>query len=244
MIKTSANIELYFCYISDFSKDALIEILSPSECQKVKSFRLEEEQNQFLISKALLKLILARYTGQTAQSIQLSYSINGKPYITNKSGVQFNLSHTGNALLIGFTKNVDIGVDIERVNRTVNFSKIIPLLYSEKELETFNSLKDNDKNDSFFKSWTCKEAFIKAKGSGLTFPINQLELSLLDGEKVKIQNTPWDFLEKEYWDIISFKYSNIYRFALAAKGRIKIRAFHKIAEIKSFHNFLNHTSNI
>lgn len=242
MLKTSANIELYFGYISDFSTDALIEILSPLEYQKVKSFRRKEDQQQSLISKAILKLLLGRYTSQPAESIQLNYGINGKPYIVDKSDIRFNLSHTGNALLIGFTKGVEIGVDIEQLNRTVNFSKITSILYSEKEFEYFNLLQDIEKHDSLIKSWSCKEAFMKAKGCGLAYPINQLELSLLDGEKVKILNTSWDSLEKEHWDLISFKVSNMYRFSIAAEGLIKINAIHKIAEINCFHNFLSHTS--
>lgn len=227
------NIDLHFCYTSEFCASALENILSTSEHQHANLFLLEENQNQFIISRAILKLLLASYTGQPVQSIQIKNDFNGKPYMVDKSDILFNISHSGNALLLGFTMGAEIGVDIERTNRTINHSKIIPILFSESEHEAFNHLKDSDKRVRILKSWTSKEAFFKAKGFGLKFPMIQLELSFLAQNVVQIINTDWDSMEKEHWSLKSFKLENQYHCAVAVNERIAQINLHKVKDTDS-----------
>jgi 4'-phosphopantetheinyl transferase len=239
-IKTPNSLELYYGNVSEFSIEALIDLLSPLEYQKAESFRKEEDRCLFIVSRAILKLILAKKLEQSVDTIELKYEINGKPYLDNKSefDIQFNLSHAGNTFLIGITNGADIGVDMEAVDRVVDHSKVASILFSERELKAFNDLKEHEKQLAFLKYWTCKEAFLKAKGVGLTFPVHELELGFLEKDEVKIVGTHWDDLEKEQWHLKSFQIANKYQCAVAVNAVFSKSAMFELTKIDYIHTLL------
>jgi phosphopantetheinyl transferase len=97
----------------------------------------------------------------------------GPPYAD--SGVTFNLSHAGGVALLAFSRSRELGVDVEGVRRDLDVDSIARRYFSlheQRDLATFNS---EERYETFFRCWTRKEAYIKAKGEGLSLPLDQFD---------------------------------------------------------------------
>ena len=104
----------------------------------------------------------------------------GKPSVINPDTEQmeFNLSHSGNVILFAFTKERKLGIDVERLRPIKKAGKIVDRFFSDKEKQFYNSQDITEREKIFFKLWTYKEAYTKAKGLGLALPLNQFEVPL------------------------------------------------------------------
>lgn len=233
------SIALYFGDITIYSSDSMIKYLTEEEIHSAKKFSKEKEQRSFIIRRALLRILLSNYLPTPHNEIKFDCGVNNKPYLKHPNDLYFNMAQTLDYLVIGLSTKAEIGVDIEAINRHFDCQKLAPYLLSETELQLYNQLNDLAKSQFFLKTWTCKEAFFKAKGVGLSFPVNQLSLSLSENNTVEIVATPWDKKEKEAWQIHFFLLSNHYYCAVAVKERHKIITLHPfIPQIKpnDFHS--------
>jgi 4'-phosphopantetheinyl transferase len=146
-----------------------LDILSIQEKQKATGFQHETKRSQFIITKALLRKILEKYTNIKAKSIIFSYSKLGKPFldINNEcSLLNFNISHTDNILVIALA-NEPIGIDIERIRGIKYMEQVAKRVFSHEDYEKIVKLKNLAKNNEFIKLWTQYEAKIKLAGSSI-----------------------------------------------------------------------------
>lgn len=97
------------------------------------------------------------------------------------------MSHSGQYILYAITKNAGIGIDVEECKDNIDFLFVAKGFLSETEYSQFLTLKPEERCLAFYRAWTRKEAILKAMGKGLYFPVNQLEVSFLMPEKVKIK---------------------------------------------------------
>ena len=168
-------------------------------------FKFQRDKDHFVIARGVLRILLGKYLNLVPEKVQFAYSKYGKPKLADESNISFNLSHAQGKALLGFCITQNIGVDIECFNQELDFSNIANAFFSTAEAEQLNSLTAMKKAEAFFNCWTRKEAFIKAEGSGLSFPLKQFEVSLVPGEPVKLINTFWNPAEKENWSLYSFQ---------------------------------------
>lgn len=171
---------IYFGDASKFDSINLIEILSDDEIIRSDSFKNEIDSSVYIISRALLRKLLGSYLEIAPQQIVISYSSNGKPYLKDYPQIKFNVSHSHGAFAIAIALDYDIGLDIEPQNRKFDYQKLKSFLYSESELHMGEDL--------FLKVWTIKEAIMKAKGIGLSQPLNEITLSDIIKKKITISN--------------------------------------------------------
>ncbi|MHA1830457.1 MAG: 4'-phosphopantetheinyl transferase family protein, partial [Candidatus Helarchaeota archaeon] len=120
--------------------------------------------------------------------------------------------------LYAFTQNGEIGIDIEKIREIPEMDTVVKKFFSKYEKDTYNQLPDNQKKKAFFNCWTRKEAFIKAIGEGLYFPLNKFDVSLKPNEPVKIIsiNENKDIASK--WTLQDVKPKNGYSAACAIMG--------------------------
>ena len=147
-------------------------LLSKDERAKALKFRFEKDKNQSIISRGALRLLSALYLNKQARDISFSYGTYEKPEYGFKSDLKFNVSHSGNMAVIGFVKHYDIGVDIEKIKTDFDVLDIAVNYFSEREILELKSLPEEKHIEGFFKCWTRKESFIKAKSQGLSFPLD------------------------------------------------------------------------
>ncbi|MFN1834852.1 4'-phosphopantetheinyl transferase family protein [Balneola sp. MJW-20] len=187
-------------------------LLSPAEVQKAQNLRFSEDRNRYLWGRIQLRQLLGFYLDREPDSIRLSSTPYGKPYLTRKEGIHFNISHSGDLLIIGLSAGDPIGVDVEKLNRNVDVDSVSRNYYSESEFRTIMDADYDDKRNLFFKIWTRKESLIKGIGKGLGISLQSFSV---DQEDPKVK---WDMPANETgsdWYVSDLDVKSGYRAAFA-----------------------------
>ncbi len=209
------------CSTTDESNEhECFKLLSEDKRERAAKFRFEKDRSHFIIARGTLRQILGQYLSENPASLTFNYSKNGKPFLP-KNTLQFNLSHAGGIALIALTKNYEIGIDIEVVNPKVEVEKIAQHFFAKGEIDRLMSLPEAQRHEAFFNCWTRKEAFIKATGDGLSFPLDQFEVTLKPNEKAELLATHFDEKEREKWSLFDIDIDEDFKAALAVQGRIE-----------------------
>ncbi|GJM16812.1 MAG: hypothetical protein DHS20C13_21390 [Thermodesulfobacteriota bacterium] len=169
-----------YLYFNGHSTNHFYSILSEDEKSKANRFRFEKDKKRFVITRGLLRETLGLYLEIDSKDLDFNYNKYGKPSLTNpgKSRLEFNLSHSGDVILYSFAKERKLGIDVERLRPIKKAQKIVERFFSEKEQQYYNTQNATEKDSTFFKLWTYKEAYTKAKGLGLALPLNQFDVPL------------------------------------------------------------------
>ena len=156
--------------------------LSPTELSRSQQFRVPHPQEQFIATRSILRLLLSQYLGMHPLDIQFEKSPTGKPSLSppQDSPVQFNVSHTKGMALVAITLTDPIGVDLEWEDRRIQEGEIAQRFFSARESAILTALSPEQRTREFFKYWTCKEAYLKMLGVGLTEQLSECEITLQD----------------------------------------------------------------
>lgn len=136
-----------------------------------------------------MRFILAQYLKISPRSLEFSTGTNGKPKLAGRAGeksIGFNLSHSYEKALLAVVKGREIGVDIEYIKDDYSFDEVAARFFSHREILALRALPEHLKREAFFKCWSIKEAFLKAKGLGLSGNFDELEISVTDDNHVHI----------------------------------------------------------
>lgn len=193
-----ADLELNQCFQSSF-----LELLSPDEKKRAQKFRFAKDCRNFIAARGILRLLIGKYLELKPTEISFQYSKFGKPGIANNNDLQFNLSHSQNMALFAFTKKFQVGIDVEWVNPAIEAKDIAANFFSANEVRKLLLLPEQQQALGFFNCWTRKEAFIKAVGEGLSFPLHKFEVSLEPDKPAKLLATDWDPKAVSTWSIYS-----------------------------------------
>ena len=164
-------------------------LLCSEERARADRFAFDSDRRRYIVGRAELRRILSARLGVAPRSVKFTYGAFGKPVLANglaDSGVRFNLSHSGNAAVCALTTGRDIGVDLERHRVVPNAPRIAQRFFSRAERASLNALDPVDQSLGFLNCWTRKEAFIKAVGEGLSYPLESFDVSLAPGEAAEI----------------------------------------------------------
>lgn len=154
-------------------------LLSGDEQARAQRLRSPTDQNAFVAARGILRILLGRYLRVAPETLEFCYGDQGKPTLAvelNPANLCFNLSHSGGLALYAIALT-QVGVDIEQVRPDLNQSAIVKRFFSSLENTFLEGLPQRDRCGAFFKLWTCKEAYIKAKGEGVFQSLNQPEFS-------------------------------------------------------------------
>jgi len=201
--------------------DDLFSFLSSEEKKRSKGFYFERDKKNYVITRGILRIILGKYLQRHPATIQFIYGEHGKPFLNkenHKPDIQFNISHSKNIALISFTTGRDIGVDVEYI-RKINHVSIAQRFFSPDEVKEILSLPVSDQLEAFFSFWTKKEAFIKAKGGGLSVPLRSFSVSSTKKTKVRITHIANAHEEEKMWSLFDIEVGKEYRAACAVKGK-------------------------
>ena len=138
--------------------------LSKQELECSHMFGKLSHQNQFVCRRGLLRQLLAHYLKTHPKNVEIYYNEKRKPF--TKANIQFSVSHSNDKLVIAFTLNQPIGVDIEWINPLINPSDIAHLIFNTSDLNKFYQLHHEEQRLYFFENWVIKEAALKALGTG------------------------------------------------------------------------------
>lgn len=182
----------------------LNQLLTPDERKRFARFRFAKDRDAHTIARGRLREILAGYLGMTPKGLRFHYADSGKPYLTRHPELQFNLSHAGEWALVACTYGVEIGVDVEDIDRSFRVEDIVERFFSRREVPVILGLPEAERHAAFYRAWTRKEAIIKARGDGLSLPLDQFGVSISDSDPVRVLHTDWAPGEEKKWTLRSF----------------------------------------
>jgi 4'-phosphopantetheinyl transferase len=194
-------------------------LLAQDELIRAEKFKFEIDRERYVISRGILRMLLGEYLNENPQKIKFNYTTYGKPMLQNKSSLAFNISHSGNKAVFGFVSDVEIGVDVEKVKTDFNVLDIARNFFSPKEIESLENQQEELLYRAFFRCWTRKEAFIKAEGSGLSFPLDAFSVSLDNDKNAELLETSWNTTERQRWKLFSLPLGEEYIIAVAIQNK-------------------------
>jgi 4'-phosphopantetheinyl transferase len=165
--------------------DTFALTLSDDERARAERFVLERDRNSFVAARGILRALLARYSGCAPGGIEFAYGPQGKPALSHRStanSVRFNLSHSHGVAVIAVAREREVGVDVEKIRPERAGEEIAQRYFSAEEVEELRALTANQRTEGFFLCWTRKEAYVKALGEGLRFPLDRFRVSLSPGK--------------------------------------------------------------
>lgn len=195
-------------------------VLSSAELERAERFHFEVDRRRSVVARGCLRLLLGEILGVPPKSLCFEYGEFGKPRLPNLQahGIQFNVSHSGDLILIAIAKGRAVGVDVERIRSDVDLDGVAACFFSLNECTSLALLAGGAKCEGFFACWTRKEAFLKAKGGGLSAPLDQFDVSLLPGQDTCLLETRPDRDEAGRWKLVSLAAPAGYVAALAVEG--------------------------
>lgn len=212
----------------------LHRLLAADEEERARRFHFETDRRHYVVGRGYLRLILSRYLGIHSEEIEFTYTEYGKPQITLSGlpgqSLNFNLAHSKGLALYAFTRLGQIGVDIEYIRPEFPDEEIAQRFFSAVEIKRLRALPVEARPQAFFDCWTRKEAFIKAKGLGLSLPLDQFDVTLDPAEPAALLRTGWDENEAEHWSLRGIGTAPGYAAAVAVRAHDWQLTFRRVEE--------------
>ncbi len=166
-----------------------VGLLSADENRRHGRFIFQKDRDQFLIARILLRSTLSRYLNVEPKDWRFQQNEFGKPEI--KPGrrplpLRFNISHCNGLILCGVTVDCEIGVDCENIRRAIAIERLAPRVLSVDEQEVLASVPASKRIETFFRFWTLKESYIKARGLGMTLPLQDVSFDFDVEERLRV----------------------------------------------------------
>jgi 4'-phosphopantetheinyl transferase len=164
----------------------LASLLSADEQARAARFHFDSDRLHFTSARGQLRCILAACLQITPQAVMFVYNPHGKPAQVNAPDLHFNLSHSSGLGLLALSTGQAVGIDIESIRPAVDRDNIARRFFAPAEVAALHALPAEQQEQAFFTCWTRKEAYIKARGLGLSIPLGQFVVSLAPGEPARL----------------------------------------------------------
>jgi 4'-phosphopantetheinyl transferase len=200
---------------------AFSRVLSADEREKAARFHFEADRSRFVLGRGMMRHVLARRLHRSPDELRFEYGPFGKPALApggSKGRLQFNLSHSGDLILLAVAIDRAIGIDVERMRTDISHTGIAERFFSAAERSSLAGLPPSARAAAFCACWTRKEAFIKATGVGLSLPLDQFDVSLAPGEAARLMATRPDPAEAQRWTLLELPAGPDYKAAAAVEG--------------------------
>ncbi len=196
--------------------ERLRSILSPEERKRSSYFKFEQKQQSYIITQAVLRVLIAAYLDVKPVHVILDSRKKGKPFLINDPSLFFNISNSGEICVFAFSRDAEVGIDIEKIRELPDIDQLIEKNMTSCEKAYF--LKNPDQKLSlFFQFWTFKESYLKAIGEGMRLTPENLEFSLYD-RNIRLRSVKYGF-EATDWQFKGFTRKGNYTGTLTYKGR-------------------------
>jgi len=153
-------------------------VLSRDELLRAGRFARPGDRGRYIAAHGALRMVLGLYLQADPQSLEFRAGPAGKPALVQTfTDLRFNLSHSGDLALIAVTRGREVGVDVERVQRDIEFDPIVEHYFDPDEAWDLRTAPPEERVSRFFDLWTRKEACVKADGGGLGAKLHNARFS-------------------------------------------------------------------
>lgn len=216
----AGQVDVWLTSLRDFGpaqESACHELLSEEERAKWQRFLVPHARLQYLVTRALVRTTLSRYAEVPSTTWRFATNDYGRPHISPAHAlrdVHFNLSNTDGLVVCAVSRDEEIGIDVETISRDVDIDGLAPSVFAAAELVDFRRTAAEHRTERFFAYWTLKEAYIKARGMGLSLPLDGFWFDLGGSSPVlRVTDRCPDVPER--WRFYRFAPTGEHRMALA-----------------------------
>ena len=197
-------------------------LLGEDERLRADRFHFKQHRDGFITGRGLLRVILANYLGCNPSEVKFEYGEAGKPAVAGdqKSGLHFNLAHSGDLVVYALNLDRRIGVDIELVRPMPDAEQIAANYFSPDEIRDLKWLPAQQMLAGFFACWTRKEAYVKAIGTGLGHRLSDFSVNARPDERARLISIQGDTQLARRWSYADICLGPAYCGAIAVEGRI------------------------
>ena len=206
----------------DFSSNIdLKKFLSAEESQRAARFHFERDRLCYVASRAALRLLIFHYTGLPPDFQVFDREPKGKPFLANsplKDRLEFNLAHSHELIVLAFSLNSRVGIDLEFQRTMPRARQIAGRFFSDREKKELDRVPTPHLEEAFFNCWTRKEALAKATGRGLAGFMDKFSVSLAPGQTARLLEIESGLVDNRQWFMESFAPAPGYKAALVLEG--------------------------
>ncbi|MCP4577368.1 MAG: 4'-phosphopantetheinyl transferase superfamily protein [Deltaproteobacteria bacterium] len=192
--------------------------LSEDEQKRAERFHFDRHRERFIVQRGRLREILSDYWDVLPKGIKFRKGTGGKPSISSDSPmIRFNLSHSKEYAIFAIAYGREVGVDVEVLRPKPKAAALVERFFSPNEKAAFRKLKPHEEDAAFFAGWTRKEAYVKAVGKGLRFPLDRFDVSLSPGDQHALLSVAGAPEEVRRWSLRDIDLGQGFRAALAVE---------------------------
>lgn len=222
---TPAEIHLWLVFYDEITEGYLYSgyraLLNPAEKEQEPRFYFAKDRRRYLITRALVRTVLSRYVSIHPKAWIFSTNAYGRPEIVNaqarEASLSFNISHTHNLIVLGVTQCRALGVDVENARVREAPIDIAKHYFAPQEVAALAAAPPYQQQYRFFEYWTLKEAYIKARGMGLSLPLDKFSFHYPDSRSVEIAIDPELADDCARWQFWQFQPASEYFVAVCAE---------------------------
>jgi len=184
---SAGSADVWFARIGEHARDIdrfSRDLLSREERGRLTEYRLREAAERYVVTRSLVRAVLSEHLGVHAQDIAVSRTDMGKPIVSH--GTQFNVSHSGDLVVLAVCHDRPVGIDIERRREVARVDALVKRWLTERERQEIAVLvgRGASMSDAFLRIWSAKEARLKALGVGIagaaTAPVDSVDARTID----------------------------------------------------------------
>ena len=191
--------------------------LDGDERARAARFHHDRDRNRFVARRGQLRALLAYQLGQAPGEVRIRVDAHGKPFLPDHPDVRFNLTHSHGLALCAIGRDVAVGCDIEWRDPALACRDVADRLFASTERAALAALPEASWIEGFFNCWTRKEAYVKALGLGLSYPLDAFSVSVAPGEIARLVDAI------PGWSLTSFEPAPGYQAALVIGNRAELR---------------------
>ena len=184
--------------------EADIEILSDRERQRAARLRDTQVRQKWVLGRGYLRRLLASYLGIVPDDVVLGEGKFGKPFLRQECGhgIRFNLTHSDSLMLIAIGFDREVGLDLENMHTFSEMETVARQYFSSLEYQQWQTLPIPDRTPGFYRCWTRKEAYLKARGEGFHRSSTKFSVALLPDDMPQVLWRADDFQEDSSWQFM------------------------------------------
>jgi 4'-phosphopantetheinyl transferase len=220
-------VHLWFCNdrkVNDPLLDSYYDLIDEGERERQRRFYFEHHRIQYLVTRAMVRCVLSLYVRSVSpRDWQFASNRHGKPWVSGpvERPVSFNLSHTPGMVVLAITKTDELGIDVERERGRDTPVEIADRFFAPAERQALRLLPERERHARFCQIWTLKEAYIKARGLGLSLPLDAFAFEFLSPNGVRISFTEAIQDDPQRWSFSLLRAGDRHTVALAvARGDV------------------------
>jgi 4'-phosphopantetheinyl transferase len=201
-------------------------LLSDDEQKRARRFHFDHDRHAYTTARGLLRLLIGNYQQCDPATVEIRTGKFGKPELAG-GRLKFNIAHSDGLGLAAFSRAREVGVDIERADPEKCSDGLARRSFSDIEYRQYASISGEQKSVAFFNGWTRKEAFIKATGKGLSYPLDTFDVSLLPDREARLERVNGSREQAVQWSMWALTPDHAYHGAVVVRGTgCRLSRFH------------------